>query len=202
MRAAGNRVRHFARESPGEGHQESTIMQALEIADEAASIVWERAGDKTAVERLRLSLQAATVAQRWPRVTMQAKLAAGADGAPENWAPGDLHCRGSLDAPAPTSKGVVPSGLRIEDVFFVAGRESLCGRVKQRLRICTAAPAAASSVFAQPTTGSCGQAQETTRTVSCCASRPARPAKLNRFHLTPPYHDIGCSCQRLGKHLV
>jgi hypothetical protein len=45
--------------SPNEGHQESTIMQALEIADEAASVIWQRAGDKTPVERLRLALQAA-----------------------------------------------------------------------------------------------------------------------------------------------
>jgi hypothetical protein len=46
--------------SPNEGHQESTIMEALEIADQAASVVWERAGDKTPVQRLRLALQAAT----------------------------------------------------------------------------------------------------------------------------------------------
>jgi hypothetical protein len=37
--------------SPNEGHQESTIMQALEIADQAASVVWERAGDKTPAAR-------------------------------------------------------------------------------------------------------------------------------------------------------
>jgi hypothetical protein len=43
--------------SPNEGHQESTIMQALEIADIAASVIWERAGDKTPAERLRLALQ-------------------------------------------------------------------------------------------------------------------------------------------------
>jgi hypothetical protein len=46
-------------ESPNECHRESTIMQALEIADQAASVTCERAGDKTPVERLRLALQAA-----------------------------------------------------------------------------------------------------------------------------------------------
>ncbi len=46
--------------SSNEGHQESTIMQALDIADQAASVIWERAGDKTPVQRLRLALQAAT----------------------------------------------------------------------------------------------------------------------------------------------
>jgi hypothetical protein len=46
--------------SPNEGHQESTIMQALEIADEAASVIWERSPAMTPVERLRLALQAAT----------------------------------------------------------------------------------------------------------------------------------------------
>jgi hypothetical protein len=58
--AAGSRRRHFAHESPHEGHQESTILQALEVADIATNVVWERAGDKTPVERLRLALQAAT----------------------------------------------------------------------------------------------------------------------------------------------
>jgi hypothetical protein len=47
-------------ESPNEGHQESTIMQALEIADEAASVIWERNPGMRPVERLRLALQAAT----------------------------------------------------------------------------------------------------------------------------------------------
>jgi hypothetical protein len=46
--------------SPHVGHQESTIMQALEIADQAASVIWEGSADKTPVERLRLALQAAT----------------------------------------------------------------------------------------------------------------------------------------------
>jgi hypothetical protein len=46
--------------SPNEGHQESKIMQALETADQAASVVWERAGETTPVDRLRLALQAAT----------------------------------------------------------------------------------------------------------------------------------------------
>jgi hypothetical protein len=45
--------------SPNEGHQESTIMQALEIADQAASVIWEGSADKTPVERLRLALLAA-----------------------------------------------------------------------------------------------------------------------------------------------
>jgi hypothetical protein len=43
--------------SPNEGHQESTIMQALEIADEAASVIWERNPGMRPVERLRLALQ-------------------------------------------------------------------------------------------------------------------------------------------------
>jgi hypothetical protein len=34
-------------------------MQALEIADQAASVTWERAGDKTPIARLRLAIQAA-----------------------------------------------------------------------------------------------------------------------------------------------
>ena len=46
--------------SPNEGHQESTIMQALEIADDAASVIWERNPGMGPVERLRLALQAAT----------------------------------------------------------------------------------------------------------------------------------------------
>jgi hypothetical protein len=47
-------------ESPYEGNRESTIMQALDIADQAASVVWERSAAMTPVERLRLALQAAT----------------------------------------------------------------------------------------------------------------------------------------------
>jgi hypothetical protein len=47
-------------DSPHEGHQESTITRALEISDIGTSVVWERAGDKTPAERLRLALQAAT----------------------------------------------------------------------------------------------------------------------------------------------
>jgi hypothetical protein len=47
-------------ESPYEGNRESTIMQALDIADQAASVVWERSSAMTPVERLRLALQAAT----------------------------------------------------------------------------------------------------------------------------------------------
>ncbi len=42
------------------GHQESTIMQALESADDADSVIWEQARGKMPVERLRLALQAAT----------------------------------------------------------------------------------------------------------------------------------------------
>jgi hypothetical protein len=45
--------------SPYESHRETAIMQSLDIADQAASVIWERAGDKTPVERLRLALQAA-----------------------------------------------------------------------------------------------------------------------------------------------
>jgi hypothetical protein len=45
--------------SPYEGHQESTIMQALDIADQAASVVWEQSKGKTPVERLQLALQEA-----------------------------------------------------------------------------------------------------------------------------------------------
>jgi hypothetical protein len=47
-------------ESPYEGNRESTIMQALDIADQAASVVWERSPAMMPVERLRLALQAAT----------------------------------------------------------------------------------------------------------------------------------------------
>jgi hypothetical protein len=43
-----------------ESHRETTIMQALDIADQAASVVRERSQTMTPVERLRLALQAAT----------------------------------------------------------------------------------------------------------------------------------------------
>jgi hypothetical protein len=46
-------------ESPYEWNREST-MQALDIADQAASVVWERSPAMTPVDRLWLALQAAT----------------------------------------------------------------------------------------------------------------------------------------------
>jgi hypothetical protein len=64
--------------SPYESHQETTIKQALDIADQAASVVWERSSAKPTVERLGLARQAAGE----PLQGIRAPLAAGEDVGP------------------------------------------------------------------------------------------------------------------------
>ena len=50
---------HDLLDAPAEAHQESAIMEALEYADRAASLAWQAASDKLAVERVRMALRVA-----------------------------------------------------------------------------------------------------------------------------------------------